>query len=235
LSGVNRTARLVALLCAGLPLTACATFTESDLAARVGDAELDYDEFEDRLAQVSESSSGRVVGENGRAVVSNWVALELARPVGLIDLYSAGPTESGVLCVSVVTVADTATADVAVADLRGGADWAAFVTDTDPLATLDGRQPCLPTSELGEFADQLSGMTVDNPYAALTFPEASGSVVLQMQQVSDVNGFELLQVYQTVDPDLVEEIVGSVADADVYIDPKLGSFDPERFGVAPLG
>jgi hypothetical protein len=78
-------------------------------------------------------------------------------------------------------------------------------------------------------------MTVDNPYAVLTFPEGSGAVVLQMQQVSDVNGFELLQVYQTVDPDLVEEIVGSVADADVYIDPKLGSFDPERFGVAPLG
>jgi hypothetical protein len=235
LSGVNRTARLVALLCTGLPLTACATFTESDLAARVGDAELDYDEFADRLAQISESTSDRIVGENGRAVVSNWVALELARPAGLVDLYSAGPTESGVLCVSVVNVADTAAADDAVADLRGGADWAAFVTATDPTATLEGRQPCLATSELGEFADQLSGMTVDNPYAALTFPEGSGAVVLQMQQVSDVNGFELLQVYQTFDPDLVEEIVGSAADADVYIDPKLGSFDPERFGVAPLG
>jgi hypothetical protein len=53
--------------------------------------------------------------------------------------------------------------------------------------------------------------------------------------VTHVNGFELLEVYQTIDPDLVDEIVDSAADADVYVDPKLGRFDPELFGVAPLG
>jgi hypothetical protein len=235
LSGVNRTARLAALLCTGLSLTACATFTESDIAARVGDAELGYDEFQDRLEQISESSGGRVVAENGRAVVSNWVALELARPAGLVDLYASGPAESGVLCVSVVSVADSAAADAAVADLRSGADWAQFAIDTDPSTVLEGRQECLPTSAIGEVADQVSDMSVDNPYGALTFPDGSGAVVLRMQQVSDINGFELLRVYQTIDPDLVDTIVGSGAAADVYIDPKLGSFDPERFGVAPLG
>jgi hypothetical protein len=220
---------------AGLALSGCATFTDADVAARVGDAELDYDEFEDRLAQISESSGDRIVGENGRAVVSNWVALELAGLAGLVELYTAGPAESGVLCVSAVNVADTAAADDAVADLRGGADWAEFVTATDSSVALDGRQPCFPTSDLADLSDQVAGMTVDNPYVALSFPNGAGAVVLQMQQVTQVSGFELLQVYQTIDPDLVDEIVDSAADADVYVDPKLGSFDPELFGVAPLG
>jgi hypothetical protein len=220
---------------AGLALSGCATFTDADLAARVGDAELDHDELESRLAQLSESSGDRVVGENVRAVVSNWVALELARAAGVVELYAAGPAESGVLCMSAVSVADAAAAEAAVAELRAGADWSQFVTSTDPTAVLDGRQACLPTSGLGELSEQLTGMTVDEPYGAVTLPDGVGAVVLKMQQVSEVNGFELLQAYQTIDPDLVDEIVASAAEADVYVDPTLGSFDPERFGVAPLG
>lgn len=139
------------------------------------------------------------------------------------------------LCASVVAVADGTTANAALAELRGGADWGQFVADTNPEAALDGRIECLPTTELGEDANQLSAMEADNPYGALTFPDGSGAFVIRMQQVSDVNGFELLRAYQTIDPELVELIVASATDADVYVDPSLGSFDAERFGVAPLG
>lgn len=227
--------RIALFAATAVALSGCATFTDDNLAARVGDAELSYDEFSDRFSQTNETDGDRIDADRGRAIVSNWIALELARPSGIVDLYAEGPIVSGVLCPSVVGVADGTAANAALAALRGGADWGQFVADTNPEAALDGRIECLPTTELGEAANQLSVMEADNPYGALTFPDGSGAVVIRMQQVSDVNGFELLRAYQTIDPELVEIIVASATDADVYVDPSLGSFDAERFGVAPLG
>ena len=115
--------RPLLLAATALLLSACATFTDADLAARVGNAELGYDEF-DRRVQLAQPSDDEVIdAELARAVVANWVALELSRDSGLLDRYAAGPVDSGILCVSAVGVADVAAGDAAVERLRGGADW----------------------------------------------------------------------------------------------------------------
>lgn len=227
--------RLALFAAIAVALSGCATFTDDNVAARVGDTALSYDEFADRFGQTNETEGDRIPAEAGRSIVSNWIALELSRPAGILDLYSEGPIASGVLCAWVVGVPNAEAATAAIADLSGGADWGQFVTDTQPEAVLDGRIECLPTSELGEDANQLAAMEADNPYVALTFPDGSGAFVIRMQQLSDVNGFELLRVYQTIDPELVDTIIDSANDADVYVDPSIGAFDVERFGVAPLG
>ena len=50
-----------------------------------------------------------------------------------------------------------------------------------------------------------------------------------------MSGFELLRTVQESDPELVDQIVASAADADIYIDPRLGTFDATQLSVAALG
>lgn len=215
-------------------LSSCATFTDADLAARVGDAELGYGEFERRVQLVENVEPGAIDGELGRAVVANWVALELSRDAGLVDLYEAGPLDSGILCVWAVSVPDVATGDAAVEQLRTGTDWGDFVIETDPQIPLDGRQECVPTSVVAEIADQFTGMTAADRYRTITLPGPSFAVI-RMQTVDELSGFELLRTVQNDDPELVEQIVAAAADADIYVDARLGSFDPTQFTVTPLG
>lgn len=226
--------RLVLLAAAALPLTACATFTDDNVAARVGDAELGYGEFEQRVRLIDERDVERIPVDTARTVISNWIALELSRGSGLVDRYAAGPNDSGVLCVSAINVADITAADAAVDALRGGADWGAFVAETNPAATLAGRQECIPTAAIGDLASQIDGLSADDPFRSLAFDDGAVAV-LRMQPVNELNGFELLRVYQSVDADAVEAIVALGSERDVYVDPLFGTFDAEQFGVAPLG
>jgi hypothetical protein len=226
--------RLLLLATAVLSLSACTTFTDDNVAARVGDVELSYSDFERRVRSVDDSGADAIPGDLGRGVVANWIALELARDSGLLERYEAGPQESGVLCVFAVNVADAAAADAAVASLRAGADWDEFVTETDPLARLSGRQECLPTTAIGDLISQIGTATTDDPYRALTFPTPSFAVI-RIQPVDELSGFELLQVTQALDPDLVDSIVDTATEADVYVDPRLGQFNPVQFSVTPLG
>lgn len=222
------------LAAAAVVLSSCATFTEADLAARVGDAELTYEDFERRVRLVEPSVSGVIDADLGRAVIANWIALELSRGPGLVDLYEAGPVESGVLCVSAVPVPDAATGDAAIDRLRAGTEWSEFVAETDPQSRLDGRQECVPTNVAGEIVDQFAGMTVADRYRTITLPGPSFAVI-RMQTADELSGFELLRTVQGGAPELVDQIVASAGDADIYVDARLGAFDPEQFTVTALG
>lgn len=215
-------------------VSSCATFTDADLAARVGDAELSYDEFERRVRLVDPSESRAIDGELGRAVVANWLALELSRGTGLLDTYEAGPIDSGILCVSAVSVPDVAAGDAAIDQLRNGVEWSDFVAETDPQIPLEGRQECVPTTVVGEIIDQFVGMTAADRYRTITLPGPSFAVI-RMQTVDELSGFELLRTTQNNDPELVDRIVASAAEADIFVDARLGTFDPTQFAITALG
>lgn len=226
-----------------IALSGCATFENTDLVAKVGDVEMSSDELLSRARTIDEIQvaqglpSGingeRVSGDLARNAISNWIGLQLADAADVVDAYLEGPLESGIACVYGIAAPDVATAAQWTDRLEGDTTWNELVAEVAPGTPLDGRAECFSTDAFG-FADQLTDMSIDDPYRAVEFDD--GSVILvRMQTVDEVIGFELLNAAQGTEPDLQTTIFAAADDTVIEVAPRYGAFDEASLGVRPLG
>lgn len=237
----RRRARLALLaLVAAAAASGCTTFTDDGAVARVGDEELSSDEFADLTARLEATQTldpipedrQRVEGQVARSAVANWLAVRLADEAGVLERYANGIDDLGIACVFAFQTVDVTTGQALVDELNGGADWFDVVEREAPGTPAGGRQQCLPATTLGaELTALLAGMSPDDPYRVV---DGQPAVVVRAQGLDELFGIDLLTALQSVDPDLVSEVITTGDDADVYVDPRVGEFDALRLSVDPV-
>ncbi len=235
---------LIAL--AAVALSGCATFDNTDVVASVGDAELSQSELERRAQAIDEFqllqqqggassiNDNRVTGDLARFAISSWIGLQLAEEADIVGAYLQGPVESGITCVFAIPAPDAPTADGWVERLQGGETWTDLLAEVAPEAQAQGRIECLPTQTIADVADQMADMTVDDPYRSLVFADGS-VVVVRMQALDDIDGFQLISSALTVEPTSIEAIFAEIENLDIDVAPRYGTFDPDTITVQPLG
>ncbi len=222
--------------------TSCTTFSDSDAAARVGDVEFTHDELVAQLEELGVPPEQLAQADIARGQVSAWVAervVEAQDPVLAAEIYADGLFASGSICLDVIATDSQAAADDAVAALESGTTFAdAFAAaNTDPsLAESLGRIGCLPLAELdleggNPLVDSITDINADNPYAIALLP--GDAVNPDLFVVSRFVPFDELG------PDETPVVTGSVVSAealglDIYIDPRIGTYDDLSGSVVPL-
>lgn len=207
---------------------------DTDVVASVDDAELTVDQLERRADDLGFVVDGRIAGDDARVTIANWIGLQAAELSGLVDRYRAGPAESGIICVFGLPAPDAATGDDWLERLRGGEEWASIVEETDAASVVQTRIECQATAGLAPIVDQLGVLSLDDPYALITFEDQTLALV-KMQTVEELNGFELLLAAQTIEPTAVELAAAALDDVEVDVASRYGVFDPATINVVPLG
>lgn len=221
----------LALVAVAAASAGCGTFSDSDAVARVGDVSLGQQEFEDTLTGFEVNPSDPLDAELVRSqVLTPWIQEQLAAlPVDedtVRAAYDAGYEESGALCLSVIVVeAEDAAATIA-ADLESGRPFAEAFAESNidqGVAATEGQLECV----LRESVD-----------AAADDPFVQASVVLDAQDpigtapLLDTGGAEIAWVVVVLRPfdELSDEDIAVVAaaqgtTADIFVDPRYGTFD----------
>ena len=236
---------LIAL--AAVALSGCATFDNTDVVASVGDADLGEAEFERRARSTDEfrlvTSGGgappeigddRMTGELGRATISSWIGLQIADAADIVGAYEQGPIDSGVLCLFAISAPDAPTADGWIDRLDNGEPWSDLVAEVAPDITANGRIECRPTETLPLDTAQIADMSVDDPNRSLVFEDGS-VIVIRMQSIDEIDGFELIRTALAVEPESIDAIFAEVERLDIEVSPRYGRFDSETLSVQPIG
>ena len=221
--------------------SACTTFTDTDVVARVGDAELSRDEFEDRLTELGVTDEQVLALDPVRDEITRWIQLELIGSAEIATAYELGAEESGVVCVSAIVVADEAAADDALAQLDSGSTFAeVFETENldETLIATGGALPCLTSSDIADSSDvafvAVGGrLTADDPFGAAPINDTQGNEAAWV-----VLGFRAFEDLSPDDTDAVVSVIGATietTDADIYVAPRYGVFDADVGRVVALG
>jgi PPIC-type PPIASE domain len=222
----------------------CTTFSDNDAVARVGDVEMSTDELTERLSVLTSTDdptltalddSGRADAEAARAEVSNWIRLQLLVTSELADRYTTDPSELGVTCLDVAIAADQADADTIKARLDGGEPWDEVVAPIEAAVGYESKQACQPLASYSEqLGDEVAARFAElKPGDAPEVVDAGGGgfAVIRIQEIADVDAVGLLTAVQGIDPDAVQALVDSASTADVYVDPRIGTFDAAAIDV----
>jgi hypothetical protein len=230
-----------------LPLTlaavtaGCSTFSDSDVVARVDDVELTSDEFDAKLAELGITGEEVVALEPVRAELTRWIQQQLVPTDEIAAIYDAGAAEAGVVCVNAIVVVDQEAADAALGDIESGTAFdEVFQRDNldQSLVTTNGAIPCISGADLEAnagtpFIDLAATLSTDDPNGTAPIVDATGSevawVVLRFRPWEELDSVDAEQVAGLVD------IADFVADADVYVDSRYGTFDTETGTVVSLG
>ncbi len=230
-----------------LPLTlaavtaGCSTFSDSDVVARVDDVELTSDEFDAKLTELGVTGDDVVSLEPVRAEISSWIQQQLVPTDEIAAIYDAGASEAGVVCVSAIVVADQAAADAALDDIESGTSFdEVFQRDNldQSLITTGGAIPCISGADLEAnagtpFIDLAATLSADDPFGVAPIVDATGAevawVVLRFRPFEELDSVDAEQVTGLID------VTDFVADADVYVDSRYGTFDAETGTVVSLG
>jgi hypothetical protein len=221
--------------------TGCTTFSDNDAVARVGDVELTRDEFDDRLLELGVGVADVLPLEPVRDEIGSWINDQLVADVDVAALYDQGPESSGVVCLSAIVVEEEATAEEALAAIEGGADFAEVFTANNLDTSLDatnGAIPCLGPEDIATnittpFVAVGATMSPDTPLAIAPLLDTSGApfgwVVLSFRSFDELDEAEVEQVSGLVD------VSEAAATADVFVDPRYGTFDAATGTVVGLG
>ena len=235
------------LLTIAVPLTlavvasGCTTFSDNDAVARVGDAELGQDEFEERLAAVGITTDQTVPLDPARTELTLWIQSQLVDTAALAEQYDAGPATSGSICLSAIVTETKADAADAATQLDGGADFATVFTEAniDPTLAADvGALPCITAADLDNAAgtpliDAAATMSADDPTATTELRDDTGQPVAWA-----VLSFRTFDELPPADADFVTssiDVSAAAAEADIHVDPRYGTFDPVLGQVIALG
>ncbi len=240
---MKRRSPIALLVLGAATLTAgCTTFSDNDLAARVGDAEYSRDDLVAELEELGASDEQLAVADIARGQVGAWIAgrvSEAADPALAEAAYAKGLLESGSICVDVVVTATQADADAAITQLEGGTSFADVFAalNIDPgLAQQGGRVGCLPLSDPAvsvddPFIDSITTINAKNPFAALIIPSAAPG--------EDLYVVSRFVPYDELGPDETPIVTGALGaealDLDIYVDPQIGTYDSASATVIPLG
>jgi hypothetical protein len=217
--------------------TGCSTFSDNDLAAKVGDAELTQAQLSDRLADLDNTDNApeRVDGGVARAQITSWIRQAVADDVGLLDQYAAGDGSLPVTCFYVVPVTDRAQGDQVISRLRGGEEWDAVAGSISPEAAAQSRQPCTAVSTLiPEVAGTLGALKPGEPQV-IELGDPVSTFVVRAHDIDELDIDEFLNAVATADQALLQDFIAGAGDSGVYVDPRFGDFDPDQFSVIPLG
>jgi parvulin-like peptidyl-prolyl isomerase len=149
-------------------------------------------------------------------------------------LYEAGVAESGIVCAAHILVASEEEANEVIAELENGAsfiDLAAQRSTDTGSAPNGGSLGCVPSEQfeqqfVPEFVAGASGLEI----GATSEPVQSefGWHVIQLPTFDDAR--DALATYYSNPQQRLPDLVAA---ADVFVDPRFGTFTPE--GIVPLG
>ena len=238
---LRRSLTILLPLTIALAATGCTTFSDNDAVARVDDVELTRDEFDDRLVELGVGAADVVPLEPVRAEIGAWINQQLVADVDVGALYDQGAAASGIVCLSAIVVEQEATADAALAQLADGAAFADVFTENNLDQSLEpttGAIPCLGPQDIADNAQTpfvAAGATMgpETPLATAPLLDTTGGefgwVVLAFRSFDQLDATEVESLAGLVD---VSDVAG---DADVYVDPRYGTFDRDTGTVVGLG
>jgi hypothetical protein len=238
---LRRSLTILLPLSIAIVATGCTTFSDNDAVARVDDIELTRDEFDDRLTELGVGTADVVPLDPVRDEIGTWINQQLVADIDIGALYDQGTAVSGVVCLRAIVVEEEATADAALAQLTDGAAFADVFTENNldqSLEPTNGAIPCLGPQDIADnaatpFVATSAEMGPDTPLATAPLLDTAGGVF----------GWVVLSFrsFDELDPAEVEGLAGLVdvsdaaGDADVYVDPRFGTFDRDTGTVVGLG
>ena len=246
---VNRRLSLVLSVAAIAALASgCTTFSDSGNVARVGDATLTDDDFQAQLTELGAPPDQVLPADAVRAQITTWIQEQVAADDtdGISDdeaaiRYDDGIESSGVVCVNGIVVEERDTATRVADELTSGADFATLleVENLDPsLGEAGGDIGCLTDDQLieagdVEFIQVAASLNADTPIDISPLTDQQGIefawVVLE---------FRTFDALSPTDVELVTTTINSaarLANADVFVDPRYGTFDAATGQVVALG
>jgi hypothetical protein len=154
--------------------------------------------------------------------------------------YANHPDEFNKMCISLIAVADQATADTVVAQLRAGADFATLAqqvsidpatkaTNGDAGCVLAGRfnadlVQVLQNANIGDVLDPIPGQS------GVSILKLTGRQLASLEEV----GAQANELASTAASQAFSEWLSQVrSGAQVTIDPRYGTFDPTTFQINP--
>jgi hypothetical protein len=237
----RRTLTLLLPLTLAVIATGCGTFSDNNAIARVDDTELTQDDFEQQLLDHGITDQDVVQLEPARAEITRWIQSELVDEDQIAALYNVGPGTSGVACLQAIVVQDSAAADETVSELAGGTSFEAVfdAANIDPSIAGDlGTLPCIPPEGL-ESSD---GVPLIDATLQLSATEIYATAPL-IGEIGQEVAYAVIvfRPYEDLGVEDVEIVAASIdvssqlADADVYVDPRYGTFDATTGQVIALG
>jgi len=246
---VNRRLPLVLSVAAVAALTAgCSTFSDNGNVARVGDATLTSDDLQAQLTELGAPSDQLLSAEVVRAQITAWIQDQVAADDWAgIDAdeaaarYDAGIESGGAICISGIVVETEDTADRVADELVAGADFAELLAaeNLDPsLGNAGGDIECITGDQQTqavdvEFVQVAAGLSADDPIAVSPLFDTEGNefawVVLVFRPFAELAPTDADAVTATIDA------TARLADADVFVDPRYGTFDAATGRVVALG
>jgi hypothetical protein len=211
--------------------TGCSSFADSDNIARVNNATLTVDDFEAELVDLQLSPDQPVPGDAARFAISRWIQQQLVSPEEIEELYTAGFETSGTLCINAIVVGDEANANEVAGELAGGSNFAELFESRNIDESLNltaGALDCITAEQVAqlagtEFVDVAAGLQRDDPPGIAPVVDESGAaaawVVLTIRPFAELTAIDINTVASTIDVD------DRRADADVFVDPRYGTFD----------
>jgi hypothetical protein len=226
----------------------CTTFSDSSNVARVGDATLTDDDFQAQLTELGAPSDQLLPAEAVRAQITTWIQEQVAADdtQGVdadeaAELYDAGMEASGTTCISGIVVEDRDTATRVADELTGGADFADLLEaeNLDPsLGDAGGDVGCITSSQVEEAADLefvqvAASLSAESPVDIAPLLDTEGNefawVVLSFRSFAELTPADAGTVTATIDN------AARLAAADVFVDPRYGTFDATTGQVVALG
>ncbi len=246
---VNRRFSLVLAAAAFAALaTGCTTFSDSSNIARVNDVALTDDEFQAQLTELGAPTDQPLPGDAVREQIATWIQEQLVadESSGLDDdevaaLYDAGIDSSGVICVNGIVVETNDTASRVADELAAGGDFDELLAseNLDPsLGDVGGDVGCITSDQVNEAADVefvqiAAGLSADDPIAVAPLFDTEGNefawVVLSFRPYAELS---------PTDVDTVSTAIAGasrLAAADIFVDPRYGTFDAATGQVVALG
>jgi hypothetical protein len=246
---VNRRLSLVLSVAVVATLTTgCSTFSDSNNIARVGDVALTDEAFQEQLIALGAPEDQLLPAEALRGEITTWIQEQITgadAPELSTDQvaarYDAGIDSSGAVCVNGIAVADSDTAGRVAQELIDGADFAETLAaeNTDPgLDEVAGEIGCVTRDVVTESADiefvqTIATLSADNPVGSSRLLDQLGNefawVVLTFRPFAELSPTDTDTVTTSI------EGAAQLAAADVYVDPRYGTFDPTTGQVVALG
>jgi hypothetical protein len=245
---VIRRTLAIALPLAAVLLTGCSTFSDSDNVARVGDATLSTDDFQATLSSVGAPEDQPLPGDAVRAQITTWIQQQFAdadtpsvSPEEAAETYDAGIDTSGTACISAIIVTDEESATRVAEDLTGGADFDEVLgaENIEPsLGDAGGDLGCV-TSEQAQQAGDVEyvrtalALDASDPIGAAPLVNAEGAeiawIVMKFRSFAELSDADAATVTTTIGTR------NQAATADVWVDPRYGTWDPTTAQVVALG
>ena len=222
----------VTVIALGAAATGCTTFSDNDAVARVGDVELSDDELTESLSLASTDHTADA--DAARQAVTDWIRDQIVESGAFDDQYSADPSALGVACLDVAVAVDQADAEGLLARVEGGEDWDDVVAPIEEAIGYDSAQPCQPLATFGDalgddVAERLGSLVPGAAPQVIDAGESGGFAVIRARELANVDAEDLVSAMVASRPAALDAYL-----TEVYVDPRVGSFDPGAISVVAV-